>query len=93
MSSSTPRPGAILTLVAVVAGLIDLGFALFITWHSLFAHGSDRSLGLLVGGGALGLVMLSALAIEQSARRRHVLAWLAVIPPVLAAQALVTGGW
>jgi hypothetical protein len=46
---------------------------------------------LLFGGGALGFAVLAAVAIEQSARGRRVLAWLVVIPPCLAAHALASG--
>jgi len=85
------RPGPVLALVALVAGVIDLGFGLWVVATSLFDRGFDRSFGLLFGGGALGLAVLAAVAIEQSARGRRVLAWLLVIPPCLAAHALASG--
>lgn len=87
--SKTNRPGALLVFVALVAGIIDLVVGLYVVATSVFDGGLDRSLGLIVGGGALGLAMLAAVAMEQSARGRRVLAWLLVIPPCLAAHALV----
>lgn len=87
--SKSSRPGVVLTLVALVSGLVDLAFGLYLAAAGLFDAGSNGSMAVIIGGGALGLAVLAALAIEQSARSHRLMAWLLVIPPCLVAHALL----